>query len=148
MPRHIAIPIVLLAALAACEPANNIGAACYPGEPTDTARITVTSPSIECDSRTCLAVGTTSESGTGAPAAPATCTDLCESDADCAGADDRHCPGGFTCAVPVVTGAFCCKTMCVCRDDLAALPQPQPTPPACDPDDPTNTCCNLPGRDC
>jgi hypothetical protein len=55
--------------------------------------------------------------------ARATCTAQCATDADCQSAttgnsSDGLCDTSFVCAVATVTGAFKCKTICVCKSDL------------------------------
>ena len=50
--------------------------------------------------------------------------------------------------MPVVVGPFCCRPMCVCKDYLEHVPDDGlPIPEACNPEDETNRCCNLPGRE-
>src|SRR5262245_15461875 len=93
----------------------------------------VGSPALECESRTCLHVAGTS---------PDQCTAECESDDDCHGSSLTPCQTGFTCAVPVIVGPFCCKKFCICKD---FNPSTQ-VPAACDPTDSRNECCNLEGR--
>lgn len=123
----------------------NLGAACEVlPEAFNPDGIAVQMPTLECQSRRCLAV---------TAAAPAInkpvdghCTEECASDAECAAMVGDDCLNGFVCAVPTVEGPFCCRSMCVCRDDLARLPANQPAPLACDAADPANTCQNLPGR--
>lgn len=47
------------------------------------------------------------------------CSERCEVDADCGGADpDSACNGGFACARIQGLGDHCCEKLCVCRDDL------------------------------
>ena len=59
---------------------------------------------------------------------------------------ESPCASGFTCAIPVVVGPFCCRKQCICRDYLEIPDGGVPVPEACNPDLPENTCVNLPGR--
>jgi hypothetical protein len=59
----------------------------------------------------------------GSEAVRSTCTQLCETNEDCENANtglarDGLCPSQFVCAVAAIAGAFRCKKMCVCKDDL------------------------------
>ena len=74
------------------------------------------------------------------------CTAECESDDDCDRVPESPCRTGFTCAVPVVVGPFCCRKLCICKDYIVIPDGGVPLPEACDPDDPANACCNLPDR--
>jgi hypothetical protein len=79
----------------------------------------ITSPALECQSRLCLI-----QAPQGSNPPRSTCSVQCASDADCAQATlgpdaDGLCSEGFVCATVTVTGAFKCKTMCVCKADLA-----------------------------
>jgi hypothetical protein len=51
-------------------------------------------------------------------AARSRCTDTCEDDAECVGADGTTCAGGFACVPVSSLGAVCCQRVCVCRDEL------------------------------
>jgi hypothetical protein len=59
---------------------------------------------------------------------------------------ESPCKTGFTCAVPVVVGPFCCRKMCICKDYVVIPDGGLDEPAACDPDNVGNACCNLPGR--
>jgi hypothetical protein len=102
---------------------------------------TISSPALECVGRICLGEpplpGTTNPPRT-------TCSTTCNSASDCSSgqgavtgnAADGMCPSGFVCAVPLATGGFACKTMCMCADDLVCGFNKDPaghivTPPAC-----------------
>jgi hypothetical protein len=98
----------------------------------------VSSPALECQSRTCLHLANQS---------PDLCTGECSTNEDCVADDTTTCEGGFVCTVPVVVGAFCCKKMCVCSDYLTIPDGGMPATPAqCDPTNTANECCNLEGR--
>lgn len=76
----------------------------------------IESPALDCPQRLCLKVETT-----GTPRS--TCTATCGSNGDCSGATmgpdtEGMCNSKFVCAVPTVAGPFCCRKMCICRDDL------------------------------
>ena len=66
---------------------------------------------------------------------------------DCERVPESPCSGGFACGVAVTVGPFCCKKFCVCKDYIV-IPADGvlAVPKACDPDNATNTCQNLPGR--
>jgi hypothetical protein len=65
----------------------------------------------DCESQLCVFLGL----GEGKP--EPLCTKTCSGDAECAGTTTA-CPGGFICAPPVVTGAYACCKMCLCKDFL------------------------------
>ena len=126
--------------LAGCK-SNPVGRQCFVPTSEGDAGIPSTvvgSPALECQSRICLHV----ESRT-----PDMCTAECEVDDDCDTSPESPCQGGFVCMVPVVTGNFCCKKMCVCRDYTTLAEGEMPAEPAaCDEGNAANECCNLPGR--
>jgi hypothetical protein len=97
----------------------------------------VSSPSLECPSRTCLRYQGNAD----------LCTAECRKDGDCV-QEGEACSGRFVCAVATVAGPFCCRKLCVCEDyiffDGSVLTAP--TPAACNPSEPLNGCCNLEGR--
>lgn len=132
----VALSVLLCVIGSACE-TNPVGRQCFieleGGAGSGTI---VSSPALECESRTCLHYQGQS---------PDLCTAECESDDDCDKEGDA-CAGKFLCIVPVVVGPFCCKTMCVCEDYFAGLEAPPPTPAACNAENPANECCNLDGR--
>jgi hypothetical protein len=117
---------------------NPVGNVCFIGaDAGDPNQAIIASPALECTSRTCLR----------SPGAPeALCTAECSSDSDCDRVAGSPCQTGFTCAVPVVVGPFCCRTMCICKDYIVVPDEGLPTPAACDPDNRDNQCCNLPDR--
>lgn len=109
----------------------------------------VASPSLDCQSRTCLKVplGRDLPEGSRYPTGnKGLCTAECESDDDCDRVPESPCKTGFTCAVPVVVGPFCCRKLCICKDYIVIPDGGVPLPEACDPSDPANACCNLEGR--
>jgi hypothetical protein len=91
---------------------------------------TINSQSVECPSRICLS-----------PAADKNvpfplCTADCSSDDDCEGETgkkaDKRCETGFACVVPTTVGAFCCRRLCVCKDNIeTSNPDYNKTPEAC-----------------
>lgn len=109
----------------------------------------VASPSLDCQSRTCLKVPLNRElpEGSRYPLGnKGLCTAECDSDDDCDRVPESPCKTGFACAVPVVVGPFCCRKMCICKDYIVIPDGGVPLPEACDPSDPANACCNLEGR--
>lgn len=127
---------------------NPVGRKCFIGTDAGNAgQSVVASPALECPSRQCLHY----PKDTGKiPPEGAEYADLCT--AECSGNDDcdkvpeSPCISGFTCTVAVQTGPFCCRKMCVCKDFLLIPDGGIPTPAACEPENPANTCINLPGR--
>ncbi len=118
---------------------NPVGNVCFIGaDAGNPDQAILASPALECTSRTCLAMPGGDD---------ALCTAECSSDSDCDRVAESPCETGFTCAVPVVVGPFCCRTMCICKDYIVVPEEGLATPAACDPDNPDNRCCNLPGRE-
>lgn len=145
MTRALALAAALLAI--GCDQ-DLVGRRCFlGGDAGNDQQAIVASPSLDCESRTCLHVPKDEgvEPPDGARYADM-CTVECSSDDDCVKVEGSPCVSGFTCAVPVVVGRFCCTKMCVCRDYLIVPDGGLPEPEACDPDQPQNTCCNLAGR--
>lgn len=54
-------------------------------------------------------------------AARSMCTDLCEQDSDCVGADGTTCEGGFSCVPISSLGPVCCQRICACNDDVDVI---------------------------
>ncbi len=99
----------------------------------------VNSQALECPTRLCLRpaqdinmaerVDTTS-----------LCSAECSKDSDCDGGETRkgtnmkdfRCKGGFVCGVATVTGSYCCKKLCMCKDFLTIPASGLETPKACD----------------
>ena len=98
----------------------------------------VNGQALECPSRVCLrpardiskaeSVDTTS-----------LCSAECSKDSDCDGGEtrgthsgDKRCKSGFVCGVAEVTGSFCCKKLCMCKDFLVIPASGLETPAACD----------------
>ena len=140
------VSIVALLGATACSE-NPVGRKCFIGaDAGNSLQSIIASPALECPSRVCLhtplEVGTLPEGSEYADL----CTAECKSDGDCDKVPESPCQTGFTCAVPVVVGPFCCREMCICRDYLIIPDGGIPTPAACDPDNPLNRCCNLSGR--
>jgi hypothetical protein len=78
---------------------------------------------LECPTRLCLKPAR--DSLVSKPVTTtALCSAECSNDGDCdgdrrgAGTGDFRCESGFTCGVATVTGSFCCKKVCICRDFL------------------------------
>lgn len=106
---------------AACNP-NSIGRPCVNPNLDRPLGTQISAPALECPSRLCLIearTGGSSDSGD-CPGGRCTCTAACDSDDDCDAETRAHCAAGFVCAVVAATGPFCCKKLCVCRDDLVA----------------------------
>lgn len=140
---------LILAAMAVTSAActeNPVGRKCFIGtDAGNESQSIVASPALECPSRTCLRVPLEAELPEGSEYTNL-CTAECETDDDCDRVPESPCQNGFTCAIPVVVGPFCCRRMCVCKDYLIIPDGGVPDPEACDPDNPDNTCVNLPGR--
>jgi len=136
-------------ALAACggEP---VGRICDLGiDNPDPNESVVASPSLDCQSRTCLKVpqGRELPEGSRYPEGnKGLCTAECDQDSDCERVPESPCVSGFTCAIPVVVGPFCCRKFCICKDYIVIPDGGVPTPAACDESNAANACCNLPGR--
>lgn len=134
-----AFPFVLVLALVAagCEE-DLVGRRCFIGTDAATGQETiVASPSLDCSSRTCLHVPV--EEGATPPEGAQhadMCTAECSSDDDCNRIAGSPCVSGFTCAVPVVVGRFCCRHMCICRDFIVVPDGGLPEPEACKVDRP------------
>jgi hypothetical protein len=114
------IGVVVGAALFACNP-NSIGRPCVNPGGEAVAGTQVSSPALECPSRLCLitAPGTASGNVTGVDGGfRAACTAECQHDSDCDPETKEQCKSGFSCAVAVETGRFCCKKFCICKEDL------------------------------
>jgi hypothetical protein len=143
------LSIVVLTGMAALTSAcgeNPVGRECFIGLDAGTpSQAIVASPALECQSRTCLRVPL--ERGLPEDSEYTNlCTAECNADEDCDRVPESPCQTGFTCAVPVVVGPFCCRKLCVCKDYLVLPDGGVPLPEACDPAIEENTCCNLPGR--
>ena len=139
---------LLLTALGSGCTENPVGRRCFIGaDAGNDNQAIIASPALECPSRTCLHFpkdeGATPPEG--AQYADM-CTAECSGDDDCDKVGESPCVSGFTCAVPVVVGPFCCRKMCICRDFLIVPDGGIPDPEACNPDLDENTCCNLEGR--
>jgi hypothetical protein len=127
------VALLLLALTAACS-STEVGRACFIGKGVNPEFNAVSSPALECESRTCLhRAGETDDM----------CTAGCETDDDCEASAETPCEGGFVCAVATVTGAFCCKKLCICADQIVIGPDNPAVPAACDPDEPANECPNI-----
>jgi hypothetical protein len=128
---------------------NPVGNICFIGaDAGNPDQAIIAAPALECTSRTCLF--TPLQGGASLPPDSehaALCTAECSSDSDCDRVAGSPCQTGFTCAVPVVVGPFCCRNMCICKDYLVVPDEGLPRPAACDPENPDNRCCNLAGRE-
>lgn len=139
MKRITFLILFCLGTLAAGCDSNPVGRTCFISSDAGVGTSTViSSPALECQSRTCLHYMGTS---------PDMCTAECSTDSDCDKVAESECVGKFVCAIPVVVGPFCCRTMCICEDYLpATLDGGLPLPSACLAEDGLNECCNLDGR--
>jgi hypothetical protein len=139
--------VLMITGLACTE--NPVGRRCFVGNVPDGGagqQAIVSSPALECPSRTCLRQPLQGQLPPESQYADL-CTDDCSSASDCDRVPESPCVTGFTCAIPVVVGPFCCRKLCVCKDYLVIPDGGVSTPASCDPDNSANTCCNLPGRD-
>lgn len=130
--------------LVACSE-NPVGRKCYVGPDVTGTQVTLNSQAPECQSRLCLDVPLGAELPEDGEHTPI-CTGTCDVDDDCERVADSPCKTGFTCGVPTVVGDFCCQKMCMCKDYMVVPDGGLPLPAACEPDNPDNTCKNLPGR--
>ena len=142
--------LVVAGALAAPACSNNpVGRRCFLGaDAGNDTQAVIASPALECSSRTCLHYP--KDTGATPPAGAEyadMCTAECSADSDCDKVPESPCQSGFTCAVAVTKGPFCCRKMCICKDFLEVPEGGIPEPIACNPDDSMNTCCNLTGRE-
>ena len=144
----LGILILAVAMSAAACSENPVGRKCFIGvDAGNDNQAIVASPALECDSRICLHYP--KQNGATPPEGAIysdQCTAECDSDSDCDKVPESPCVSGFTCAVPVVVGPFCCRKMCICKDFLIVPEGGLPEQKACNSDDPANTCCNLSGR--
>jgi hypothetical protein len=101
-------------------------------------------------SRTCLRVPKSHELPPGSKFPEGNnglCTAECSADSDCDRVPESPCITGFTCAIAVTAGPFCCRKFCICKDYILLPPSGQlATPEACDAKMDLNACCNLDGR--
>jgi len=142
--------LVSFAFVAACT-SNPVGRLCDLGSgATELSEVVIASPSLDCVSRTCLAVPLGNSLPMGAmypPPGNGLCTANCSQDSDCDRVPESPCVTGFTCGVAVTVGPFCCEKFCICKDyvvvpDTGSLAEPM----ACDASMAANECCNLSGR--
>jgi hypothetical protein len=137
--RHLVGLMFLVTAAGACK-SNPVGRKCFIGttnQDAGTPQTIVASPALECQSRTCLHIAGRTDD---------LCTGECENDDDCQTSPESPCANGFVCMKPVVTGSFCCKKLCVCKDYVIIPDGGLIDPGACNADNPINDCCNLAGR--
>ncbi len=127
---------------------NPVGRKCFIGSDAgNNSQAIIASPALECSSRQCLhfPAHTGKIPPEGSEFADL-CTAECSGSGDCDKVPESPCVSGFACAVAVQTGPFCCRKMCICKDYML-IPDGGPiVPAACDPNNPANTCINLPGR--
>lgn len=124
---------------------NPVGRRCFIGaDAGNESQAIVSSRALECPSRLCLHYpqDNAAEPPEGAEYADM-CTGQCEADDECDKVPESPCVSGFTCAIPVVVGPFCCQKMCICKDFLIVPEGGFETPEACNPDLPENTCINI-----
>lgn len=130
----IAVVVSAVGAVA-CE-TTPVGRQCFIGGDAGGGSTIVSSPSLDCASRTCLRYQGNEE----------LCTAECGSDDDC-NKEGEACTGKFVCIIATVVGPFCCRKLCVCEDHVSGnYDGGVPAPAACDPSEPINECCNLEGR--
>ena len=106
----------------------------------------VSSPVVDCESRICIRTPQQGEPPEGFTGSQDYCTADCGSDSDCSESGASSCITGFSCRVATTTTRFCCRKLCVCNDYLDSSSTQPDVPEECDPDNPINTCQNLPGR--
>jgi hypothetical protein len=150
--RHIRMAVVAGLVLAAACTGNPVGRICDLGgsQAPQPGESVVASPSLDCVTRTCLRVPSTNPMPPKGSMPPTgtngLCTAECATPDDCEKVPESPCVLGFTCAIPVTVGPFCCKKFCICKDYVAFPPSGQPLPDACVTSNADNACCNLDGR--
>ena len=143
LARSVLAGSVVAAWLAGCNP-SSIGRACVNPNGDKPSGTQISSPALECASRLCLIQANTTltpSANESCPGGRCTCTAECGSDGDCAAETKEFCTAGFACAVAAEAGPFCCRKLCICRDDLvdgfnvmvSGDTQKVITPFACDP---------------
>jgi hypothetical protein len=93
---------------------------------------------LECPTRICLRPAVDRNTGA-VPNTTSLCSAECSKDSDCDGAENRNssnsrdfrCKSGFVCGVASVTGTFCCKKLCMCKDFLVIPSSGLETPSVC-----------------
>jgi hypothetical protein len=139
----LAVAFVMAAVGCGGEP---VGRICFIGtDAGNPEQAIIASPALECPSRTCLHQPPQAALPLGSTQVDM-CTAECGDESDCDKVPESPCINGFACAVAVVTGPFCCRTMCICKDYLVIPDGGVPLPAACDPGEAANGCCNLDGR--
>lgn len=101
----------------------------------------VNGQALECPSRICLRPARDISKAESVDTV-ALCSAECSKDSDCDGGEtrnpdkshtlDKRCKSGFVCGVAQVTGSFCCKKLCMCKDFLVIPASGLETPSACD----------------
>src|SRR5687768_16196296 len=91
---------------------NPVGRKCFIGVEPEPGQSSIASPALDCPSRTCLHFADQREGQSNL------CTAECSDDGDCDKVPESPCVGGFTCGVATVTGPFCCRKVCICKDYL------------------------------
>jgi len=78
----------------------------------------VTSPSLDCVSRTCLRYPLSRDLPPGGKynEKVGLCTAECTSADECERVPESPCTTGFTCGIAVTVGPFCCRKFCICKD--------------------------------
>jgi len=104
--------LVTALGLAACSDPDPVGARCDLGAETKVNQTLVASPSIDCQSRMCLHVG--SDEPRSAGTTIGMCTADCETDDDCVADPTTPCPAAFVCEVVTDVGAFAGRKVCAC----------------------------------
>src|SRR4051812_4469173 len=131
------VSVVVGVGFLACNP-NSIGRACVNPQGSDVRGTQISSPALECPSRLCLIQPPAANSSTDG-GSRATCTAECDNTGDCDPETHKSCAAGFACATAAPAGPFCCRKVCVCREDLVAGVNQDPIdggtiiPHSCDP---------------
>jgi hypothetical protein len=125
------LTLIALVAVAGCSD-NPVGRKCFLGTDAGANQSIVSSPALECSSRQCLHVPQERDLPEGSEHT-ALCTADCDSDSDCDRVPESPCQLGFTCAVAVTTGPFCCRKLCICRDYVVVPDGGLLDPAACEP---------------
>jgi hypothetical protein len=121
-----------------CNP-NSIGRPCVNPQGSDVRGTQISSPALECPSRLCLITKENAKHTETDGGATAVCTAECSNNGDCDAESKASCKSGFACAIVTTAGNFCCRKLCVCKEDLDPELNQDPIdggvviPHACDP---------------
>jgi hypothetical protein len=131
------VTVVVGVGFFACNP-NSIGRPCVNPQGSAVLGTQISEPALECPSRLCLIQPPAAQSSIDG-GSRAVCTAECQSNGDCDPETTKYCAKGFACAVAAAAGPFCCKKVCICKEDLVPGVNQDPVdggtilPHSCDP---------------